>query len=556
MILSVINKIKYLVIKRLGVVKGFRPNRSQLKNSKKNSNFWKQFFKESHYDGKSGTILSEFQSNFFMQCGVAILANFVARKYNSSIIYLSQGNRLSPLLRFYLSSFNKESHVLTINEITSQRRSEIISLSMEIFESLNSPLDILKITYKNILIGEFIYDSILAKTKAAFVEKLDKSVLVQIEKSITTLVACEIIDSRYKIRSCVLSHKVGSFYGPMISFTNLRKIETFLGIGGVGTIGKRQNIEHLKELPISQFRPPSRLVELGMKSKSITDRSEEYLKRRINGKVEGNIDADRAFNSQGKYFSEVTDFCTFYNIKYRPLVFVMLHAFNDYPHYERIIFDDYYHWLLETLMITSEIKDVNWIFKEHPSAVFWPDNLNLNELILEHNKHQNLVLLDHEENFNTACIKDIAHAVITCIGTAGLEFSCFGIPAILGGINHYSSYGITINNDSLADYRSSLLNISTIEKLDQRDILKAKVLFFLIEGVIRNVELYEILPKLGHDTRKSSNSGIMNSIVDSYDKESSKSYIVRLNNFVMSDNPDGFINDVELYQMAQSLEGN
>jgi len=550
-LIKTIKEFKSFVAKKLGIRRIFIPNKLQKNNYNKNSKFWSQFFKESNYDGKKGIILSEFQSNFFMQCGVAILTNFVAKKYNSSVLFLSQRDKVSPLLKFYLTSFNKKILFTTIDEITSDRYREINASTKELFESLSSPQDIQKLTYNNCLIGEFIYDSVLTTTKAAYVEKIDVNVYKEIEKSISTLVACDIINSKYTLKGCVLSHKVGSFYGPLINFSNIRKIETFLGIGGVGTIGRKSNFDHLNDLAISQFRPPEELLDLCLKNKSIIDRSEEYLTRRISGNVAGNIDTDRAFNSSGNYFSKVSDFCTYYNLGDKPLVFVMLHAFNDYPHYENIIFDDYYHWLIETLKIAAEVDNVNWVFKEHPSAVFWPDNLDLEELIDGYDRNKNFVLLNHDANINTACLKHIASAVITCIGTAGLEFSCFGIPAILGGKNHYSSYGITINNDSLCDYKSCLLNILSIKKLDENDILKAKILFFLIEGVMRNVELYEILPKLGHDNRKSSGSEIMDYIVDSYDKESSKAYIDRLSNYVMSTNYDGFVNDDELLNLLK-----
>jgi len=551
-LIKTIKEFKSFVAKKLGIRRIFIPNKSQKNNYNQNSKFWRQFFKESNYDGKNGIILSEFQSNFFMQCGIAILTNFVAKKYNSSVLFLSQRSRVSPLLKFYLTSFNKRILFSTIDDITSDMLHEIDASTKELFESLYSPQDILKLTYNNYLIGEFVYDSVLTTTEAAYVDKVDINVYKEIKKCISALVTCDIIDSKYTLKGCVLSHKVGSFYGPLISFSNLRKIETFLGIGGVGTIGRKSNFDGLNDLAISQFRPPEKLLDICLKNKSIIERSEEYLIRRISGNVAGNIDTDRAFNSSGNYFSKASDFCTYYNLGDKPLVFVMLHAFNDFPHYEDILFDDYYHWLIETLKTASGVDNVNWIIKEHPSAMFWPDNLDLKKLITDYNKNENFVLLNHDENFNAACIKEIATATITCIGTAGLEFSCFGIPAILSGKNHYSNYGITINNESLADYKSSLLNILSTEKLVERDKLKAKILFFLIEGVIRNVELHEILPKFGHDDRLSSGSEVMDYVVNSYDSKSVKAYIERLDKYVMSNDNDGFINDDELFKLLNN----
>ena len=105
------------------------------------------------------------------------------------------------------------------------------------------------------------------------------------------------------------------------------------------------------------------------------------LKNREEGKL-NDLDSKRAFNREKKVYKDKNDFCKNYNLdSNKPLVFIMLHAFNDFPHhFERNIFTDYYRWFIETLKIVKKIPGVNWIFKEHPSSIFYPDDTNLEGL--------------------------------------------------------------------------------------------------------------------------------------------------------------------------------
>ena len=46
----------------------------------------------------------------------------------------------------------------------------------------------------------------------------------------------------------------------------------------------------------------------------------------------------------------------------------------------------------------------------------------------------------------------LADAIITCISTAGLEYSAQGIPCVLGGEGGYSGLGFTIKPNDVGEY--------------------------------------------------------------------------------------------------------
>ena len=169
--------------------------------------------------------------------------------------------------------------------------------------------------------------------------------------------------------------------------------------------------------------------------------ADKYLLNRTNAKA-NDLDSVRAY-AGNKVFSKKQEFCSEFNLDInKPIVFVMLHAFNDFPHhFKNNIFLDYYHWFEETLKIAKINTNVNWVFKEHPSSELYPDNSNLKG-IFSFVDNNNIVFFDRFMNFNNKSIITCADTIITCVGTSGLEFSCYGIPAILGGQNHYTGYGI------------------------------------------------------------------------------------------------------------------
>ena len=211
--------------------------------------------------------------------------------------------------------------------------------------------------------------------------------------------------------------------------------------------------------------------------------AEDFLDNRFNGK-ECDMDSIKAFSPRNKTYKTKHEFCNAYKLDVsKKNIFVMLHAFNDFPHhYEKDIFIDYYRWFIETLKIATVNSDVNWIFKEHPSAEFYPDDANL-EGLLEITDHKNIVFLDRHVSFNSSSLIHIADAIVTCIGTAALEFSCFGIPAVIAGGNQFSGFGICTEPENFEEYEKILSSIqldNLLIDLTEGKKESAKILFYML----------------------------------------------------------------------------
>jgi hypothetical protein len=156
----------------------------------------------------------------------------------------------------------------------------------------------------------------------------------------------------------------------------------------------------------------------------------------------------------------------------------MLHAFNDYPHShfaKPMLFQDYYWWFRRTLEIALETLHVNWVFKEHPAASYYlTRDVDLHQFFAGV-KAENACFLPARANFNARSIPYLAHAIVTCVGTAGLEYATCGIPCVLGGESGYSGLGFTIEPESQEVYAACLRGIDQIPRLTSEQVARAKL---------------------------------------------------------------------------------
>lgn len=96
----------------------------------------------------------------------------------------------------------------------------------------------------------------------------------------------------------------------------------------------------------------------------------------------------------------------------------------------RIMFNDFYHWLDETVSILLKNTKINVILKPHPREQQW-GSLNLCEEIY---KKRNLKDFKHikliGKEFHPSTLLEVADFSITARGTAGPEYAAFNVPCI------------------------------------------------------------------------------------------------------------------------------
>lgn len=211
---------------------------------------------------------------------------------------------------------------------------------------------------------------------------------------------------------------------------------------------------------------------------NILSRANQLLEDKVND-IEG-FDAKNAFGgkpilTKEQIKKEYSQFDASKNT-----IVIMAHAFSDSvcTASTNKLYKDYYTWFVETMKIISNIKNVNWIVKPHPTRHHYGEN-NEAKNIFEEYKSENMFWFDDE--YNLASLYDIVDAAVTVAGTCGIEFPCYGINIICAGEPYYRNED-TIIPKTIEEYIEVLKNCDKLTKLNDSQIEKAKIRYWISQN--------------------------------------------------------------------------
>lgn len=144
--------------------------------------------------------------------------------------------------------------------------------------------------------------------------------------------------------------------------------------------------------------------------------------------------------------------------------------------YAPMLYNSFNEWIIETIEIIKEVRDVQWLIKVHP-AEDW-DNPDSGVQLLIRKKFPNLPInirvLSAKENISPLDFYELVEGGVTVYGTAGLELAAHGKPVILAGDAHYGKKGFTLDADSREAYQELLRNAGTSALLNPNQVALAK----------------------------------------------------------------------------------
>ena len=153
------------------------------------------------------------------------------------------------------------------------------------------------------------------------------------------------------------------------------------------------------------------------------------------------------------------------------------------------LFKDRLTWIRETLHEVKNIKNVNWLVKQHPNDKIYKivtNTISEYKKICSNYKH----ILPFPNNVSIASIPKFVHSVITMAGSASYEYPTFGIPVFQACESICSGRGFTIDPRSKKEYFNLLYKIEKINKLNKDQIDQAKICSFIYSELTRmNVNL-------------------------------------------------------------------
>lgn len=446
-----------------------------------NTAFWRQFFSQEN-NKHTGYTLVEFSGNPYLLHYIVSIAVIASRiKRLKPLIIAPLPFSVDSIMRKILRSYEVNIEVVTIGML----RYVVFGgaacwLANEAFHKLSSLEDVLQFHVDGIEFGDLIYDDVLSDGYATL-SAVDERVFQKLWSFFFYRFIINYVLKHYVIKDSFLIHTIGIRNGTFARYLLERNIQvTHCRCVAMTNIKKYSSLKEIRQYPL---RPELKYVDYMIKNQlnRIIAFAEEYLDRRFNQGF-GGKDPAVAFNPSNRTYRSKEEFAEQYNLDAkRKNIFVMLHAFNDYPHMlgiDSILYRDYYEWFINTLRVAKSVSAVNWIFKEHPSAKFYiTRDLDLNTLFGTIDK-ENIVFLNRDADFNARSLRYLADTVVTCIGTAGLEYSSLGIPCILGGKSPYSGFGFTIEAQDRTEYEQLLRHIDHLRPLRDEQVQMAKVIMY------------------------------------------------------------------------------
>jgi len=361
-----------------------------------------------------------------------------------------------------------------------------------IFLSLKNKKSVLRIRYRNILIGDLIYDTFIRYSNNPTLNIKSIFLKIIIKKSIEVLDYCFLNLKRSKIER---------YYTSYSSYINHGLVVRYFVKIGVPVISSGWRYSYTKKLVQKDIKHIGNFISFKKEFKKLKNKNtkiaeaNKFLERKINGRKE----------ISSNYLN---------NISYKKNKFddqrindldgiIFLHDFFDSCHdYDGLIFDDFYEWTLYSLIIIKKYK-LRIGIKPHPN------NIIKNEKIIKMLKirFKDLVWIDERiSNLKILKKKNIKFG-ISAVGSILYELAFFSKMGISAGYSPTISFNITKNAKNKLEYKNYLINALKYSKnynVSKREACKVYYMYFL------------------HNVKKENNYIIKSDLLSIYDKSEHK----------------------------------
>lgn len=452
---------------------------------RENAAFWKQYANNSP---SKGFVLVECKDDPITLFSNGSHAAIVAYARNLTPLFMLWYRKNNPVEKI-LETYPNATFIYLDDQHYLDAKKHTDLLARKAFQSFQCPEDLIKFEIDGINFGNLIYDSVLYM-KFATIRTIDDNVLNCLKKFFWYRYVVQDIIKKYRIETSIFSQGVIGFMGGVFTRYLLQNgIETMCHLGAGHVILKK--FQTLNDLGQATFSPDPRYLTL-MKNwpdDTILKLADEYLEYRFNKEV-FDISHEVVFDHSKLLFKSREEFALHFGLNpSKRLVFVMLHSLNDWPrsYFDKpMIYRDYYDWLEKTLEISKTVESVNWVFKEHPSSELYPtEDFDLNAMF-KSVQYPHIRFLNNKADFGAVSLRYIADTIITCCGSAGLEYACVGVPCVLGGPSSYSGLGFTIEPCDVTEYEEQLRHLADLDRLNTDQIKTAKLALFLHFRVMTN----------------------------------------------------------------------
>jgi len=298
--------------------------------------------------------------------------------------------------------------------------------------------------------GSWVYDGILKRGRSATVDLADPLIEDHVAEALQSLEeAKRLIESRGQVDLLLLSHAWEYSYSALAFVAGTLGVPTLVLSGGFGLPRfwrmsfsdglfdwcDRLSVEEIDALPPAQ-------------SKNLVNTGQRYLEARMSGQID-DLGSRYAYINADQRVDRSLIASRFGWDPDKPIVAVYASNWFDYPHvYGMQNFLDYHDWINTTLVAARSNTDVNWLFKPHPVDQ-WYGGQTLKDVLDE--KDAPHIALAPQGLFGRDII-DAVDAVVTCTGTAAIEYASLGKPSLIADRGWYHDCGIALWPQSREEY--------------------------------------------------------------------------------------------------------
>ncbi len=416
------------------------------------------YFKKKYFQrSKKNQVLVEYFNYKPSLINYSLLSNILAEKYEAELIaYEPNFKKLKQKILFYIRNIIQPFNVLYLYKcfgagnllLPNTQENKVYKIY------LKSKLHLINFRFKNVMIGDLIYDDYLRKENKFTVEINSTSFKKHLNESLCLFEFWHNYLKKNNVKSIVVSHT--SYNMGMIARIGLQfKIPVYVtGPIGIQRLSKKYFTKHsseeFKKFPkiFKEFRKAERARLISISKKNLNER--------FKGLMDTKLLMDR---STSKVFFRIKNQLNLNLKTQKKKILIQAHQLNDAVHvYGKNLFNDFYEWL-EFLGKLSEKTNYLWLLKPHPSE----SEINLNHFKKYVKKYKNIQLLNGNIS-NSELIKEKIDCVTTVYGSAGHEFPLFNIPVVNASSNGpHVGYKFNYNPKSKAKYLKLLKNLESLK---------------------------------------------------------------------------------------------
>lgn len=326
----------------------------------------------------------------------------------------------------------------------------------DLLDSVSNLRELEVLKYREVVIGDLIYDVYLRKFRKPTVDLTDVG-LVEVTSQFL-----QHFDQLYKrflnkeVAGVCVSHTVYLLGLPS-------RIAAFFGVPAFQVTGEKIDfICQEKSHAYTSFKYyPEMFRRL---SDSAQAKGKQLAFERLNRRFSGEIGVDMLYSRASAYGPNHSSE-RLLDLSSRPKILIAIHDFYDSPHsYGNNLYPDFYEWLLALAKI-AKMTDYSWFIKTHPD-VRGDGDLVLDSFVREFPQFQ---ILPASTSHHQLIGEGISVA-LTIFGTIGVEYPFLGIPVIAASQNQpHVRYDFCLSPKNVVEYESTLLRINQLKPPTDKD---------------------------------------------------------------------------------------